>query len=106
MHEWGPREEDLHQRYEDTGEEPLALVNKPEIPFHLFEYSKAFWLLNTRRQIGMTLNPISLVDILAYIQIFGTPEDDVERFLSLVIKQDAEYLKLKSTKPGEPSGRT
>jgi len=72
--------------------EPQTLQNKPDLPPHLVEPYRAFRTLSTRRPAqGMGgINPIPFTDIQAYIQLFGT--DDEEAFVTLVSMADTALI--------------
>ena len=66
------------------------------------EYLNAFYMLSTRRTIGFSSeNPISMADIIAYLQVY--PTDDVDLFMHLISQMDIEYI---TTKYGGSSGKT
>lgn len=56
----------------------------------MIEYINAFDILSSRRQCGMTVNPISMSDIFAYLKIFGST--DAEVFVKHIITMDAVFL--------------
>jgi hypothetical protein len=72
--------------------EPEALKSKPDVPAHLWAYYRTFLTLSTRRQVGMAINPISMTDIVAYMDKFGTPEDDDEKFVAYIVLMDSAFL--------------
>lgn len=84
-----------------TKVEPTALENQPSLPGWLAEYYKAFRILSTRRHRSMDgLQPISLTDVLAYVEMFGTIDDDLDTFVGHVIRMDSTFLKfVASNKP-------
>jgi hypothetical protein len=55
-------------------------------------------ILSSRRQVGMALNPISMPDILAYLNLFGTTEDDDEKFVLLIVIMDSHYLSFQQSR--------
>ena len=86
----------MYNHYATTGVEPSALASKPVVSNHLQEYIFAFNILTTRRQVGMSKNPIAFEDILNYINSFGCTEPAV--FVMHIIKMDLTYLQLESAK--------
>jgi hypothetical protein len=71
---------------------PAALDRKPDLPYYLNEYVKAFNLLSTRRSSGFGgINPLSMADILAYASAFKIR--DLDRFTSHMITMDGELIK-------------
>lgn len=82
----------MYDYFAQTGVEPLALLNRPDLPDYLLEYINAFDLLTTRRSVGLAVNPISLSEIAKYIEIFGCTEPDV--FFLHIIKMDLEFMKM------------
>ena len=86
----------MYDHYATTGVEPSALATKPMVPRHLEEYIFAFNILTTRRQIGVSKNPIPFKDILDYISSFGCTEPAI--FVLHIIKMDLKYLQLESEK--------
>ena len=60
------------------------------------EYVRAFGLMSAARTYGMSPNPISLSDLVAYTQIYEV--DDLEEFIHLIQTMDKVYLKKVSEK--------
>lgn len=87
--EWGDKEEFLED-LEDKGLNPQALNSKPILNDWMQEYIIAFDILSSRRSIGFSLNPISMSDILAYIQIYST--NDIDSFVKFIIIMDSTFL--------------
>lgn len=80
----------MYDKYAQTGVEPKALELKPIISAHLEEYIRAFNILSTRRQVGMSKNPITLSEILQYMDSFGCTEPEI--FVLHIIRMDLAYL--------------
>lgn len=83
---------------------PPALESKPVIHQWMHEYVSAFNLLHKTRSYGMTANPISLSEILAYLKLYGS--SDTEAFVQYVTEMDASYLAVineEKTKDGSGS---
>ena len=58
------------------------------------EYINAFYSLSSKRTIGFSSeNPISMVDVSAYLQMY--PTEDIDRFMHLIGQMDAEYMTTK-----------
>lgn len=75
---------------------PKALENKPPYYGWMREYLQAFNTLSSTRQYGMGPNPITLTEILAYLQIWGT--DDRVEFIAYILKMDSAFLDAKARK--------
>lgn len=58
------------------------------------EYLQAFYVLNGTRQSGMGPNPITLTEMLAYLQLYGT--EDKDAFIEYMLKMDASFLSVKA----------
>jgi hypothetical protein len=69
---------------------PPALDKKPEVQEWMLEFIQAFDVLSSRRTVGMGANPISMQDILAYLQIYGS--SDVDLFVKYIIAMDIEFM--------------
>lgn len=87
--EWGDKTEFLED-LEDSGMSPKALENKPEIHTWMIEYIDAFEVLNQTRSYGMAPNPISLTEILAYLQLYGS--SDAASFVKYILAMDEAFL--------------
>lgn len=88
--EWGDKEEFLED-LESKGLNPAALESKPTVYDWMQEYILGFDILSSRRSVGFSVNPISMSDILSYIQIFGC--SDIDLFVKFIILMDATFLK-------------
>lgn len=75
---------------EDAGKRVKALESKPDIEDDMKEYIEAFGILSTQRSVGMGPNPISLTDILAYLQIYGAT--CIEDFMFHILQMDSTFL--------------
>lgn len=95
---WGPYLKSLTKIAEQTGVTPEAIESYPLVPDIFHEYCSAFTVLSSRRTVGMALNPISLADIKAYVDLFGTPNYGIEIFVEMIGKMDAEFIALKTAK--------
>ena len=79
---------------EERGERVLALEEKPELDGYELWHFKAFKVLSASRQAGFGQNPITLSDMLAYMQIHGINDpDDREDFVFFMQEMDDEYIK-------------
>jgi len=78
------------EELEDAGKRAKALENKPDIEDDMKEYVEAFGILSTQRSVGMGPNPISLADILAYLQIYGAT--CIEEFMFHILAMDSTFL--------------
>lgn len=107
-YDWGDKLDFLYDVWDKTKEEPRTLQNRPDVPYELLEFYRAFLTLATRRQrSGMgEINPIPFTDILAYIELFGT--SDEEMFVSHVIAMDLaliRHISERKTSQGTDHGR-
>jgi hypothetical protein len=89
----------LEKISEQTGIEPEALSTYPLVPEAFKEYCDAFMILSSRRTAGFaSMNPISLAEMHAYIQLYGMPSYGVQAFVDMMIRLDAKYLELTAKK--------
>jgi hypothetical protein len=57
----------------------------------------AFDYLSSKRTVGFSCeNPISMMDISAYLQVY--PTDNIDLFMYLINEMDKEYLLVRSKK--------
>lgn len=89
--EWGRKSAWLRDLARETGEMPPALTREPEIPPDLEHIILAFNRLTGSRQIGLSMGPIAMSEIKAYVELFPIP-DDIETFVYLIREMDNEYL--------------
>ena len=84
---------------ETQGLKPQALNQKPTVYDWMQEYIIAFDILSSRRSVGFAPNPISMQEMLAYIQIYGA--SDVDSFVKYMIVMDSKFLQhVTKEKPG------
>ena len=70
-----------------------ALEERPELDECETWYLRAFRTLSASRQAGFGQNPITLADMLAFMQIHGINDlNDREDFVFLVQEMDAEFM--------------
>lgn len=79
---------------ESSGVSPKALESKPDLHDWMKEYLYAFRKLNRTRQQGMGPSPISLTEIKAYLDLYGS--SDQEAFIEYILQMDAAYLDVKA----------
>lgn len=60
------------------------------------EIARAYNILDSRRTVGLSANPIQLSEILAFIQLFGRPSMELDTFVDLIGIVDDKYLELQS----------
>jgi hypothetical protein len=60
------------------------------------EIVNAYNVLASRRTAGLTVNPIQLSEILAYIQLFGYPSVELDTFVDLIGVLDRRFMELQS----------
>jgi len=66
---------------------------RPELYSDLLPVWDIFIMLNATRQIGMTVNPLSMSDIKAAFDMNGIPEQAWPTYTRYIMKLDAEILK-------------
>lgn len=91
--QWGDRLDFLYD-LESSGVSPKALENRPELHDWMKEYLYAFRKLNRTRPMGMGVNPISLTEIKAYLDLYGA--SDQEAFIDYILEMDAAFLDVKA----------
>jgi hypothetical protein len=87
---WGKQAEQLRSVADKTGKTPKALEDEPEIYPDVLWLWDAFWLLHRSRPIGMTVGPIPLTEIEAYIRLYQVQQ--VELLITAVDALDRLYL--------------
>lgn len=91
--EWGDKAEWLIEvSQEENDPLPPAILNKPELPLYLSEVWRAFWILNSSRQSGFSIQPIQLSEIKAYFDIYGKVED-IDAFIEYIKHLDILFMK-------------
>ncbi len=86
----------------ETGQTPAALLRKPEIPFDLAFYWRAFWRLSSRRGATFDVQPISMESILSYAVLLGVESyEEREQMLDLIVAMDIAFLEaIRDRRPG------
>lgn len=69
---------------------PKALTNEPELDIWLVDYVKAFNVLSSSRQVGMSVGAIPLSEIVQYCTIIN--ETDIDFFVTVIRKADNAYM--------------
>ena len=54
------------------------------------EFVEGFNVLHGTRQMGMGMNPITLTEMLAYLEIYGS--DDPHTFIKYILAMDDAYI--------------
>lgn len=76
-----------------TGELPQALRNRPTIGEAEYFYVSSFYELNSFRAVGESFQPLTLVDVKAYIDILGGfTKDETLRFIKVIRDLDQAYI--------------
>lgn len=93
--DWGDRVDFLTTLAAQSGQEPAALADRPELYEDLYEVAEAFATLSAGRGLSMGLgaavaNPIALVEIDAYCRLIGIA--DTAEFCRLIRAMDSAYL--------------
>jgi len=78
---------------ERDGIEPKALASRVEVSPALSFYYEAFITLSASRTVGMSANPISLSEMLAYCDLYGLYGEERHDFVRLIQEMDREYLR-------------
>jgi hypothetical protein len=71
---------------------PPEFLNPPSVHRHLIFYSDAFWRLHHDRPVTMAVGRIPWVAMKAYADQYGVTGDHFDRFVTLIVAQDTEYL--------------
>lgn len=79
---------------EEAGVTPPALLNKPTLMSTEHEVARAYDVLGARRSIGLTVGPIQLSEIVAFVQLYGEPSIPMDIFIELIGSMDTKYLEL------------
>lgn len=80
---------------DESGKELPALRDKPKISLEISEIVVAFKVLSAMRtNNGFGPNPLSLVEVKAYIDLVGLPWMGNQIFVELIAYTDRAYLKL------------
>jgi hypothetical protein len=90
---------------EERGELVSALQKKPKLDPICEEVGAAFVVLSSRRQWGLSPNPVPLSEILAYIDLFGVPAVGVETFALLIGIMDSKALEIINRDNAVSSGK-
>ena len=96
MCEWGPHVEKLETIYRETGVRPTAYDRFPTLDASAHEMVNMFEQLSRSRFIGFTMNPIQMVEIRSYFELFGEPSIGVHAAVRLVNEMDAKFLEFKT----------
>ncbi|WP_281683894.1 phage tail assembly chaperone [Thalassobaculum salexigens] len=93
--DWGDRVDFLKTLAAQSGREPAALADRPELYEDLYEVAEAFATLSASRSLSMGLggavaNPIALAEIDAYCRLAGIT--DTAEFCRLIRAMDGAYL--------------
>lgn len=92
--EFGPYEDALIKDVLRGGKTPQALLDKPELPPELGIAWRMFLELNNSRQYGMTINPIMISDILAWLQLNSIAKSLYSELFEIIQAMDREYVSL------------
>ena len=66
--------------------------SRPIVEQNLAWYLQAFNILSSRRQAGMSLNPIQMGDIKSFLDIY--PWHDVDSFVLYITQMDSKFLEV------------
>jgi hypothetical protein len=100
---WGDKIEFLEDIADTQSFVPQALENAPPYYDWMRPYMEGFFMLSGCRTYGMGANPISMSDILAYIQIY-TPYNP-HQFIRYIKRMDNAYLTTVSKKQEQERGK-
>lgn len=93
--DWGDRLDFLTTLAAQTGRQPAALADRPDLYEDLYEVAEAFATLSAGRTLSLGLggaiaNPIALAEIDAYCRLAGIT--DTAEFSRLIRVMDTAYL--------------
>jgi hypothetical protein len=92
--EWGSQVSKLLEIEQATGVTPSALLSEPKLAGICTEVVQAYNVLAARRTSGLTVNPIQLSEIKAYLEVYGDPCVPVDVFVNLIGVMDLQYMEL------------
>jgi hypothetical protein len=90
--QWGDSYDKL-KAMEDEGQIVPALERKPEPYPDLTLAWRAFFELNSRRQVGFDYNPISMDAIIRWLDLYEIAGDDRIQIFELISIMDAYWLR-------------
>ena len=90
--EWG-KKIDFLKGLEDSGQEVLALKNRPFLTTWTLSYYRAFRVLQDSRPSGMGIGMIPLSEMVAYCDLYAiTDLDERDRFVTMMKALDEAYV--------------
>jgi hypothetical protein len=90
---WGAAMKTWQIMIDQGREPPPQFFEQPELALDLVGIMDAFCDLSTERQIGMTLGSIPVSKTKEYAAELELDGDELDRFCTLIVRMDAEYLK-------------
>ena len=105
--EWGPHEESLLNRWNKTGIIPQSLENKPDIEdVDLQNILDGFLQLNRARSAGWSANPLSITDIVTWLDFNLIDEyEDRQRYYYIFSALDMAYIEFVNKKNKRKKGK-
>lgn len=104
---WGVRADFYRRVKAEKGRDPpQEFLNPPRIPPHLIFYSDAFWRLHHDRPVGMAVGRIPWTAMKDYAAHYRVEGDDFDRFITLLVAQDSEYLAVTQRRDGNEGAWT
>jgi hypothetical protein len=100
---WGDKVEFLEEIAATNTFTPQALEKAPPYYEWMHPYMEGFFMLSSCRTYGMGANPLSMSDILAYIQIYN-PYNPLQ-FIRYIKRMDNAYLDAQSKKQEQERGK-
>lgn len=88
---------------------PKRIQNAPQLLPGLDLYMRAFYDLDTTRQVGFELGPISWLAIQEYareLELEGEGKEDLHHFIRVLDNEFLMYHKRKSSKGGDKIGKS
>ena len=102
---WGKHIKALEARYKSTGVQAKPLRERPRLKREDWRYLEAFETVAASRQVGMAgACPVTLQDILAYLEIFRVEEAHQRaKFTRLIQAMDGAYLEHQASEQAKAS---
>lgn len=95
-HKWAASYDKLVEIESNTGVTPKALEERPVLDPTSLEVLRAYKILDATRTYGLSMNPVQLSEMRAYIDLFGLPPVPVDVFVKLIGTLDQRHVGLRS----------
>lgn len=107
--EWGSRVKALLEEEKKSGKPNARLASRPRLKNDGLIFWEAFWDISSGRQFNEAgLQPFSAADILAYVDLSGTPRGEPAILLGRMVRaMDRAYLNWAANKRqnSKPTGK-